>query len=322
MTSQRLFTVDPTPGLFTADSALANPYPHRLRAHSDDDNDTFDAGRQIKKTNSFFLPGVWSAKDELSSGDVAWHMYSGMRQGFDLSFPGKKWNTIAGWGNLFSSTIPERYRDGNESSDITEVGMKRRNLEVYTQHQMTHAAGALFGSRKIEDTIGATARWISPTGIQFKWHNVFSKAISVGQRIRYLFLIYHDNWAPTRLLYAPIVYNGQFTNRESYTKGNDILSTDPDENVGDKGGHSSGLLVGFVDPNSMSVIKDKYTTSACVGMYLAMDNVEYDWASYDKVYNFWDFKPLFDTRPNQSLIIYPQPHSLKERMESGRVKLL
>ena len=72
----------------------------------------------------------------------------------------------------------------------------------------------------------------------------------------------------------------------------------------------------------MDMIKDKYTTSACIGLYIDMRVAEYDGAEYKKVWDFWDFKPLFDPSENESMIIYPQPHNLKERMESGRLKLL
>ena len=324
MRSENLFTIDASPGLFTTDSPLANPYPDELRAYSPGDPDTVNSGRDMRSCKSFFMPGSWSAKDDLSSDDTAWHMYSGMREGFNLSFPGKKFNDYAGYGNLFSSVVPEHYRIGNEKDwDIQQgYGMKRANLEVYTQHQMTHSAGLLLGSRYIDTALDCTARWMSPIGIQFKWHNVFSKAQAVGQRIKYLFLMYHDNWAPSKLLYAPIVYGGTKTNGSTYTRGFDILSTDNDENGSDEGGHSVGEFVGFVDPNSMSVIKDKYTNSACIGLYLCMENVKYDGASYDKVINFWDFKPLFDMSSNQSRIVVPTPHSLKERMETGSIKLL
>jgi len=324
MQSKELFTIDATPGLFTTDSPLANPYPDELRAYTDKDADTWDSAVSIRNTKSFFLPGAWSAKNDLNSDDVAWHMYSGMRQGFNLNYPGKKFNDYGGYGNLFSSVLPEHYRIGNEQDwDIKQgYGMKRANLEVYTQHEMTHSAGLLLGSRYIDDALDSTARWMSPVGIQFKWHNVFSKAKAVGQRIKYLFLMYHDNWAPSKLLYAPIIYGGTKTNSSTFIKGNDILSTDKNENGSDQGGHSVGQFVGFVDPNSMSVIKDRYTNSACVGIYLAMENVKNDGAPYDKVINFWDFKPLFDVSSNQSRIVVPTPHSLRERMETNSVKLL
>ena len=76
-------------------------------------------------------------------------------------------------------------------------------------------------------------------------------------------------------------------------------------NSGDKGGRSNGEFIGFVDNNSMDIIKDRYTVSACLGFYIDMRITKYDGAVYDKVWDFWDAKLLFDTQPNQSLIVYP-----------------
>ena len=321
MSNNQLFTIDSTPGLFTTDSPAANPHPEKLLGYGPNDKTaTIGDAQNVTSCGSFFMPGVWSSKDELTDDDTAWHMYSGMRQPFNLGFCGKKFNQYEGTGHLFSSSSPTLYRIGDDNCG-EEVGLKRNSLQVYTGHQMTHNAGLLIGSRYTDSAALCTARWMSPIGIQFKWHNVFSKAQASGMRLQYLFLIYTDNWAPSKLLYAPIIYGGQKTNGNTYTRGNDILALG-NENESDKGGHSAGQFVGFVDSNSMGVIKDKYTNSACIGIYFTLINCEYNWATYDHVHDFWDFKLLFDTGNNDSRIVVPEPMLLKERMDDYKVKLL
>ena len=111
-------------------------------------------------------------------------------------------------------------------------------------------------------------------------------------------------------------------NDKTYVNGCDAFSDSTWLNSGDHGGRSNGEVIGFVDENSMDIIKDKYTQSACLGVYIDMRITSYDGAVYDKVWDFWDMKPLFDDSPNQSMIVYPERHRLGDRMERGLVKLL
>ena len=320
ITSKELFLVDATPGVFWTENWMANPYPHLLKGYDPDQingNISQATGQAITETKAPFMLGTWNATGgDLDSEDHAWHMAYGKRQSHDLKSPNKKWNNWYGWGNLFSATTHSLVRGGSEN--IANF----QNLELYTKRQMTESQGLLIGSRYINEAYKCTARWMSPVGIQFKWHNYFTKGSASGLYMYNLFLMYHDLWAPSRPLYAPIVKNGELTNGASYTKGCNIMINKNYENSGDKGGRSAGEFVGFVDPASMDMIKDKYTTSACIGLYIDMRVAEYDGAEYKKIWDFWDFKPLFDPSENESMIIYPQPHNLKERMESGRLKLL
>lgn len=318
-TSKQFYLVNPTPGVFYTDDPYANPYPHTLRGYDPNKWETMDAGsgRDIKETNAPFMLGAWNANGDLDKNDQAWHMAYGRREAHNLDAPNKKWNNYYGWGNLFSAVNHSVYRGGSDNNGA------HPNLELYTQREMTESQGVLLGSRYIADAHKCTARWMSPVGIQFKWHNLYTKANATGMKIYNLFLIYHDLWAPDRILYAPIVGWGDKTNPgRTYTRGVDILSDDGKITGGDSGGHATGEFVGFVDPNSMDVIMDKYTVSACIGLYIDMRITKYDGAIYDKVFDFWDFKFLFDQRENQSMIVYPKPHNLKERMEGGSVKLL
>ena len=319
-TSKQFYLVNPTPGVFYTDDPYANPYPSTLQGYDPSKYNNLDVetARNIKETNAPFMLGTWNATgNDLDSNDVAWHVAHGRRDGFDLKTPNKKWNNWYGWGNLFSAVNHSVFRGG--SDNVADFP----NLELYTQRQMTESQGLLIGSRYIEEAYKCTARWMSPVGIQFKWHNLFTKANATGMRIYNLFLVYHDLWAPSRILYAPIIRDGYKTNAgRTYTRGVDILSDDGKRTGGDGGGHAFGEMVGFVDPNSMDVIKDKYTVSACLGLYIDMRINKYDGAIYDKVFDFWDFKFLFDDSENQSMIVYPKPHNLRERMEGGSVKLL
>ena len=261
---------------------------------------------------------MWNATgSDLDSNDIAWHMYSGLRQEYDLKTPNKKFNNYFGWSELFSSTEPSSYR-GDTSTNYASHPC----FEVYTQRQMTESQGMLVGSRYIENAYEGIARWISPIGMQFKWHNLFTKASATPMQIYNLFLIYHDLWAPSRILYAPIVWEGNFSNSNSFVRGCDATSDSDWLNSGNGGGRSNGEFVGFVEENCMDIIRDKYTVSACLGFYLDMRITKYDGAVYDKVWDFWDGKPLFNIEPNQSHIVYPERHLLKDRMESGKVKLL
>ena len=319
--SKQFYLVNPTPGVFYTDDPYANPYPHTLQGYDPAKlNGSIDpeSGRNIKETKAPFMLGAWNGTGgDLDSNDIAWHMYNGLREPHDLKEANKKWNHYYGWGNLFSALTPSIHRGGDD--DIANFP----NLELYTQRQMTESQSLLLGSRYISEAYKCTARWMSPVGIQFKWHNLFTKGNATGMKIYNLFLMYHDLWAPSRLLYAPIIGHGNKSNpSRTYTRGCDILSDDGKRLGGDSGGHAIGEFVGFVDPNSMDVIKDKYTVSACIGLHIDMRITKYDGAIYDKVFDFWDFKFLFDDSENQSMIVYPKPHNLKERMEGGSVKLL
>ncbi len=317
--SKQLFLVDATPGVFTTENWMANPYPDLLKGYDPDEYNgdiSQSTAQDIKETNAPFMLGTWNATgSDLDSNDHAWHVAFGNQESHDLKSPNKKWNNWYGWGNMFSATRHSLVRGG--SSNIANF----QNLELFTARQMTESQGLLIGSRYISEAYECTARWMSPVGLQFKWHNYFTKASASGLYMYNLFLMYHDLWAPSRPLYAPIVKNGNLTNGASYMRGSDIMDSNGG-NHADKGGRSAGEFVGFIDPDSMDVIKDKYTTSACIGVYIDMRVDAYDGASYDKVWDFWDFKPLFDTSENESMIIYPKPHNLRERMEGGSIKLL
>jgi len=318
-TSKELYLVNPTPGVFYSDDIYANPYPETLRGYDADSqfDITQSIGQGIKETNAPFMMGTWNSRNkDLDKHDTIWHMYSGARDSYDLNNPNKKWDNWYGWGNLFSATSHSRYRGGSDNI------ANHTNLELYTNHQMTEECGLLIGSKSIGEAYECTARWMSPVGIQFKWHNLFTKGNATSMKMWNLHLMYTDMWAPSKLLYAPIVSQGQNTNGRSYSRGIDILTSDDKITGGDAGGHACGEYVGFVDPNSMDLIKDKYSVSACIGLWVEMHINKYDGASYDKVFDFWDFKPLFDVDENQSMIVYPQPHNLRERMEQSKVKLL
>ena len=318
--SEKLYLYNATPGVFYTEDRMSNPYPELLRGYDPEQlvgNLTQQSGKDVRVTNAPFMLGTWNATgSDLDSNDKTWHMYYGAKEQHDLKAPNKKWNNWYGWGNIYSAVTHSLYRGTGDNYGNFP------NLELYTQRQMTESQGILIGSRYIEEAYESTARWMSPVGIQFKWHNYFTKGSATGLKMYNLFLMYHDLWAPTRPLYAPIVKNGVFTNGASYTKGSDLMSDSAKENGGNKGGRSGGEFVGFVDPNSMDVIKDKYTRSACIGFYIDMRVTAYDGAIYDKVFDFWDFKNLFDVSQNESMVVVPQPHNLKERMEGGKVKLL
>lgn len=320
LTSKPLYLVNQNPGVFYTDDPGTNPDPERLRGYDPNQlvgNITQSMGQSIKETKSHFMLGTWNATgSDLDSTDHAWHMYHGQRQSHDLKAPNKKWNAWYGWGNLFSSVTHSPYRGSGDN--IANFP----SLELYTQRQMTESQGLLIGSRSIGEARECTARWMSPIGIQFKWHNWFTKGNASGMKLWNFFLMYTDNWAPSRPLYAPIVQHGKPTSGLTYTGGNNILSDDGKELGGEQGGRAGGEFVGFVDPNSMDIIRDKYTTSACLGLYIDMRITKYDGAVYDKVFDFWDFKLLFETRDIGSKIIYPEPHNLGERMDTGKVKLL
>ena len=319
ITSKQLFLVDATPGVFSTENYMANPYPDLLKGYDPKEingNISQATGQAIRETNAPFMLGTWNATgSDLDSADKTWHMAFGRRAEHDLKAPNKKWNNWYGWGNLFSATSHSLVRGGNDN--IANF----QNLELYTQRQMTESQGLLIGSRFIGEAYESTARWMSPVGLQFKWHNYFSKGSASGMYLYNLFLMYHDLWAPSKPLYAPIVRNGELQNGASYTNGCNLMNTSGEQHC-DKGGRSAGEFIGFVDPDSMDVIKDKYTTSACIGLYIDMRLDEYDAAIFDKVYDFWDMKPLFDTSENESMVIYPKPHNLRERMEGGSIKLL
>lgn len=319
-TTKQLYLVNPEPGVFYSDDPYTNPYPETLRGYDPNNlvgNITQSMGQSIKETNAPFMLGTWNATgSDLDSSDVAWHMYHGMREGHDLKAPNKKWNAWYGWGNIFSAIKHSPSRgSGDNYANFP-------NLELYTQRQMTESQAILIGSRSIHEARESTARWMSPIGIQFKWHNWYTKGNATGMKLWNFFLMYTDNWAPSRALYAPIVKNGRLTSGFSYTNGCSIMTDDGKQLGGDQGGRAGGEFVGFVEPNSMDVIKDKYTTSACLGLYIDMRITKYDGAIYDKVYDFWDFKFLFDHKQNQSRIVYPQPHLLSERMDNQSIKLL
>ena len=317
--SKQLFLVDATPGVFSTENYMANPYPELLKGYDPNDfngNISQGTAQAITETNAPFMLGTWNATgSDLDSSDKTWHMAHGRREEHDLKEPNKKWNNWYGWGNLFSATSHSLVRGGNDN--IANF----QNLELYTQRQMTESQGLLIGSRTIPEAYECTARWMSPVGIQFKWHNYFTKGSASGLYLYNLFLMYTDLWAPSKPLYAPIVRNGSLQNGASFTQGCNLMNTNGEQH-GDKGGRSAGEFIGFVDPDSMDIIKDKYTTSACIGLYIDMRLDTYDGAIFDKVYDFWDFKPLFDTSENESMIIYPKPHNLRERMEGGSIQLL
>lgn len=319
ITSKELFLVDATPGVFYSENRMANPYPDLLKGYDPNElngNISQGTGQSITETNAPFMLGTWNATgNDMDSEDKTWHMAFGRREEHDLKSPNKKWNNWNGWGNLFSATSHSLVR----ASDDNIANFQ--NLELFTQRQMTESQGLLIGSRFISEAYNCTARWMSPVGLQFKWHNYFTKGSASGLYLYNLFLMYHDLWAPSKPLYAPIVKNGQLTNGASYTNGCNLMNSSGEQHA-DKGGRSAGEFVGFVDPDSMDVIKDKYTTSACIGLYIDMRVDTYDGAIFDKVYDFWDMKPLFDTSENESRIIYPKPHNLRERMEGGSIKLL
>ena len=96
----------------------------------------------------FFMQGVWNATgSDLDSNDIAWHMYHGLREEYDLKKPNKKFNNYFGWSRMFSATQPTLYRGD------TSKGNGYANhpcFELYTQRQMTESQGLLVGSRYID----------------------------------------------------------------------------------------------------------------------------------------------------------------------------
>lgn len=318
--SQQLYLVNSTPGVFYTDDIQSNPHPERLRGYDPTTlkgNISQSTGQTIKETNAPFMLGTWNSRNsDLDKHDTVWHMYNGNREGVDLNAPKKKWDHWYGWGNLFSSVQHSVSRPSGDNIANTP------NLHLYTNHQMREECAILIGSKSIEEAYKCTARWMSPIGIQFKWHNWFTKGNATGMKIQSLFLMYTDNWAPGKLLYAPIIKGGMAQHGNTRTYGASILSDDAKLNGGYEGGRSGGEFVGFVDPNSMDVIQDRFTISACVGLWIGMQITDYDGASYDKCFDFWDMKLLFDDTENDSRIVYPAPHNLQERMENESVKLL
>jgi len=304
--SKELYLVNHTPGVFATDDPLANPYPDRLRCKASGSNK-----RGVRETDAPFLMGTWDGMGDLNKNDIALHVKHGSKAIRPLDFPGHKWNHINGVSHMFSGVTCNLER--NVSSSNANFGV---NLQMYTQRQTKNTAmGMLIGQRYLGGDYNGIARWMSPIGIQFKWNNMMSASSATGMRFRYFDLMFADSWCPSNLLYAPTLTKGAFTNDASYYSGTNIFEGDPDHTAGnDKGGE----VVLFVDEDSRDVIQDKYTSSACVGVHIAMEINEYDAAVWNKVYDFFDIKFLFDTAEStDSRIIYPEPHHLDQRLETS-----
>ena len=86
--------------------------------------------------------------------------------------------------------------------------------------------------------------------------------------------------------------------------------------------HHSGEVIGLVDENSMDVIKDKYTISACVGIAHRDKGLAYNSAKYPKWRSWWDVQFLFTDDFSGSEIVLPEPFLLKDKLQNRKIQLL
>ena len=217
---------------------------------------------------------------------------------------------------------PERGNEKKNGGTSKPHGRNTWNYQYWTDNMEQREQGLLLGNNDIYQNMKSVARWTSPIGFQFKWHNYHSHNLASRMRISQLWLIFTDIWAPNRALYAPIVRDGSFTNPKSFTRGVDILGRS------DKAGeqlanyHYSGEFVGFVDEDSMDIIKDRYTISACIGIHHRDEIFSYNTGKFPKWRSWWDASFLWTDDYIGSEIVIPQPYLLRERMEDRKIKIV
>ena len=328
--SRELRTLYNAPGVFTTDYARTRPDPFDLLKDTNSATSQ-DALNKVTSTNSYFLPGTWDFKNDLKDEDnQVWHMYHGKRQSEELGTSKvdkyNKMNGWYGWKKLFSGWRHDPGR-GNEKDSVSNPsssphGGNTWNYQYWTDNMEAREQGVLLGHDNIGFNLNGTARWSSPVGIQFKWHNYHNHNLASRMALHNLWLIYTDIWAPSRALYAPIIHNGQFTNPKSFTRGVDLLGRTEKAEEQLAAYHHSGEVIGLVDENSMDVIKDKYTISACVGIAHRDIGLAYNSAKYPKWRSWWDVQFLFTDDFNGSEIVLPEPYLLKDKLQNRKLQLL
>ena len=329
MTETQLTTIRNAPGMFTTDDARTRIWPYNTV--QDKNNGTSPADlNKAKTTDSFFLPGSYNFKgDGLKwEDDRVWHIQRGARDAVELGTDKvdkyNKMNGWYGWQKLFSAHAhdPERGNERSSNSSSSSNGRNTWNYQYWTNNQEAREQGVLLGSNDINHCLQSTARWSSPIGFQFKWHNYHNHNMAARMRISQLWLIFTDIWAPSRALYAPIVRDGRFTNSKSFTRGVDIVGRSSSAQEKLASYHYSGEFVGFVDEDSMDIIKDRYTVSACIGLHHRDEITKFNGGVFPKWRSWWDCSFLWTDDYMGSEIIIPQPHNLRERMEDRKIKLL
>ena len=317
MASKELKLWDYRAGQFYTDNA-ENYHKHGdlFLAHqgpygSDSDQ---DGVFEIEQTQMPFLPQWWNMND-LKDTDEAYHITEGRRDVMKMDYPSKNIAAVNGTFNIFRGNNHPPYYKSYTVSRADET----RCLTFGGNYQKTEAAGVLFGARYINVARRSIARWTSPIGLQFKWRNLRNNGDTEGDRLRDVFLMYTDNWAPGGLLYMPLLRNGsKFQNRASYYKGFNWHETQA--TYSNKGGE----YCMFASDNAIDLIKDRYTRSACIGMAFMIGKDSYEPLTRQRYYELWDFKLLYDKptldKPSSKLVM-PEPHLLSDRMDNARLKL-
>ena len=328
--SRELRTIYNAPGVFSTDHARSRPWPNDILRDKSTKTSQHDLNKTTS-TDSYFLPGSYDFKNDLKDEDnQVWHMYHGKRQAKELGTSKidkyNKMNGWYGWQKLFSGWRHDPGR-GNEKDSVSNPssdshGANTWNYQYWTDNMESREQGILLGHDDISFNLNGTARWMSPIGLQFKWHNYHNHNLASRMWLYNLWLIYTDIWAPSRALYAPIILDGQFTNRKSFTRGVDLLGRSEGDQAKLADFHYSGEVVGFVDEDSMDIIKDKYTISACIGIAHRDFTGSYNSAKYPKWRSWWDVQYLHTDEFIGSEIIIPEPFLLKEKLQDRKLKLL
>ena len=287
------------------------------------------------------------SKDDVKADFYAAHILWGESGKRKIGLTGvansNKFNHLAGAAHLFESHRgPKRNKNEKDHEGTNGDSYSGRCLEMMSDNMVPHPTGVLLGhitpdeyyidnldsDFEEERFFNSVARWCTPIGAQWKWSGRGSNNHASSMNFGKVYLIYMDNWFPGRTLYMPLIDNNKFVNSNSFYNGSDpfTISHGSSASTDYHNDDLYGDIVAFAQPEVFDYLSDPFTRAACVGMYIEMDQPVGQGANYDMGREMFDFRFLFDMPNNQrkytaenSLFVYPAPHTLKEALYGNNV---